>query len=95
MSDAKRMSEITERLSGISAPEWEKTPNAHGDPFVSEKGRGMFGRIATLSTHPADYGRGNMEFIANAPTDIRFLLAELAKQQAVIETLTNTKKEGH
>lgn len=76
-----RIQEIKDRLDNISAPEWEPTPNMHGDPSVSEKGRGRFGLIATLSTNPSDYGRGNMEFIANAPADIRFLLAELQKHK--------------
>lgn len=87
-----RLKEIRERLNGISSPEWEATPNMHGDPAVSEKGRGAFGRIADLSTHPEDYGRANMEFIANAPEDIRFLLAELQEQKNTIQKLT-TKKE--
>lgn len=87
-----RIQEIQARLEKISAPEWESTPNMHGDPSVSEKGRGAFGRIADLSTHPADYGRANMEFIANAPEDIRFLLAELQEQKNTIQELT-TKKE--
>lgn len=87
-----RIKEIQERLSRISAPDWESTPNVHGDPSVSEKGRGMFGRVATLSTHPSDYGRGNMEFIANSPADIRFLLTELQEHKEALQALT-TKKE--
>jgi hypothetical protein len=77
VDSASRIEEIRKRLEGISAPEWEAAPNTHCDPFVNAKGRGMFGRIAELSTAPADYGRGNMEFIAHSPTDIRFLLEEL------------------
>jgi hypothetical protein len=94
MSQPDRIAEISERLGGISAPEWEIMPNGHGDPAVTEKGRGMFRKIADLSTHPADYGRGNMEFIANAPTDVKFLLEELSRRKALIEELT-TKKEEH
>lgn len=87
-----RINQIEERLKGISAPEWEIMPNGHGDPAVTEKGRGMFRKIADLSTHPADYGRGNMEFIAHAPADIQFLLDEIRKYKDTLEELT-TKKE--
>lgn len=88
----QRIHEITQRLQGISAPEWEINPNLHGDPAVSEKGRGSFRVVATLSSHPSDYGRGNMEFIANAPEDMRFLLDELEKYKTIAREIT-TKKE--
>lgn len=89
---AQRIHEIEQRLRGISAPAWEINPNMHGDPSVSEKGRGSFRVVATVSSHPADYGRGNMEFIAHAPEDILFLLAELDRYKTTVEELT-TKKE--
>lgn len=94
MTDTARIEEIETRLRGISAPEWEVSPNLHGDPFVSEKGRGAFRRIATLSSDPADYGRGNMEFIAHSPADIRFLLAELKDMQVTIAELIQQKEDG-
>lgn len=80
-----RIKEIRNRLEDISAPEWEIAPNIHCDPFVSAKGRGTFGRIADVSNSPADYGRGNMEFIANSPTDMRFLLEELDKAKKLLD----------
>lgn len=93
MTGEANLDAIKARLQGISAPEWEATPNGHGDPFVSEKGRGTFGRVASLSSHPADYGRGNMVFIANAPTDMRTLMEIIAQQEKMIADLTDTKKE--
>lgn len=80
-----RIQEIRKRLEEISAPEWEIAPNLHCDPFVSAKGRGSFGRIADVSNSPADYGKGNMEFIANAPADVRFLLEELDKVKTLLD----------
>lgn len=90
MDSSPRIEEIRKRLDGISAPEWEIAPNAHCDPFVSAKGRGLFGRIAEVSTSPEDYGRGNMEFIAHSPADIRFLLEELDQLKS---QLAESRKE--
>lgn len=83
--DEDRIAEIQDRLSRISAPSWEIYPNAHCDPAVTERGRRGFGKVADLSTHPSDYGRGNMNFIANSPDDIAYLLAVIAEQQKTIE----------
>lgn len=88
----QRIKEISARLEALSSADWEATPNMHGDPFVSEKGRGSFRRVAELSTHPADYGKANMEFIANSPADLKFLLEELQRQQENINYLTEQVK---
>lgn len=83
--DEGRIMEIQDRLSEISAPSWEIYPNVHCDPAVTERGRQGFGKVADLSTHPSDYGRANMHFIANSPDDIAYLLAVIAEQQKTIE----------
>lgn len=80
-----RIEEIRERLGNISTPEWEIAPNIHCDPFVSAKGRGSFGRIADVANSPADYGKGNMEFIAHSPTDMKFLLEEIDKLKTLLD----------
>lgn len=83
--DESRIDDIAGRLAKISAPSWEIFPNIHCDPAVTEKGRGGFGKVADLSTHPNDYGRANMHFIAHSPDDIAYLLAVITQQQKTIE----------
>ena len=54
---------------------WEPYLNMHGDAYVCEKGRKLFGVIAHASSSPDDYGRANAEFIAacNPETIIELL----------------------
>lgn len=55
--------------------EWEPYYTSHGDPYVVEAERGMFGVVATVNTAPADYGRDRAAFIAScSPATILALL---------------------
>ena len=56
---------------------WEPYFTIHGDPHVTQVGRGAFGVVASIATSPGDYGRANAEFIAAARTDLPALVAEL------------------
>lgn len=77
---------------------WEAYFTQHGDPFVSEAGRGWFGALtvepgeddqqlgiaARVATGPADYGRANCLFIAAAnPAVVMALIDELAEYRAL------------
>lgn len=60
--------------------EWEAYYTTHGDPYVVERGRGMFGVVATVSTEPDDYGRARAAFMgACDPATIMALLNRLAE----------------
>lgn len=78
---------IRSRLTAISDPKWELNETMHGDNYVSVAGRGMFGRVATVSTSPSDYGYANGVFIASAPEDIAYLLDLLEEKDKRIAEL--------
>lgn len=88
MDDAEIIAGIQGRLEAIGSPEWEHYQAIHLGSFVAVKGRGMFGRVADVSSSPNDYGHANAEFIASSPTDIAFLLEILAKKDRKIAELS-------
>lgn len=73
---------ITERAAKATPGPWEASFTIHGDPSVTQEGRGQFGLIATIGVAPADYGRTNAEFIAHARSDIPLLLARVGELEA-------------
>lgn len=61
--------------------EWEAYYTTHGDPYVVERGRAMFGVVATVSTAPEDYGRDRAAFMAACdPVTILALIDRLEAQ---------------
>ena len=67
-----------------STGDWRPYFNFHGDPYVVERGRGMWGLIATLTTAPEDYGRGRAWFMGAADPNTVTALANVALAAAAI-----------
>lgn len=63
---------------------WEIFPDVHQETKIVQKGRGMFGLIADVSTAPDDYGRANTRFIVAAHTLVPALAAELVEARKLL-----------
>lgn len=75
---------LLELHAQASTGPWEIYPDVHQETKIIQKGRGMFGLIADVSTAPDDYGRANTRFIVAAHTLVPTLAAELAEARKLL-----------
>ena len=84
----KTDAEVRELLAlhaAASQKDWVIRPNVHEETCIVEAGgRGLFGRIADVSTSPSDYGRGNIRWIIAAHNETPALLEELLELRALV-----------
>lgn len=63
---------------------WEIYADVHQETRIVQRGRGMFGLIADVSTAPDDYGRANSRFIVAAHALVPALAAELVEARKLL-----------
>ena len=86
MSDADRVSEIRARLDAATAGEWNYfTPNPRTNPSFNVVFSEGLSDLARSSDIAEGLSQRDAEFIAAAPSDIAFLLAEVSRLSTVIE----------
>lgn len=75
-----RIDEIQERLTNIAARPW-KVKRYDLEIFVESADMGLQANLGYVGNRP----QAEAEFVANAPDDIEFLMAEVARYKAATE----------
>jgi hypothetical protein len=73
---------------------WEAFFSMHGDPYVVEQGRGLFGVVATVAPSPDDYGRARAEYLAAVnPQVIGGVLDEVKRLRSIDQVVAHYLRE--
>ena len=83
-----REAEIAERLKGISPAPWQTDPRFHGKVYCDDSLGSMVADCSSAYTLAVSHltEEANAAFIANAPSDLSYLLAEVSILRERLET---------
>ena len=89
-----REAEIAERLKGISPAPWQTDPRFHGKVYCDDSLGSMVADCSSAYTLAVSHltEEANAAFIANAPSDLSYLLAEVSILRERVATLGQDAK---